>query len=141
MKYKSMSGAIVGIIGGGIEIFTALVIFSTAMYSFNRGDLGTVVLRNLAGSLVMLAGGILSLVGGILALKNSTNGGILQIIGGVLDFASGFISAEYFMYAIVAANIVSSILSFMVKEPVVKENPNGGIAGKNENSENSDEKK
>ena len=48
---------------------------------------------------------------------------------------SGFISAEYFMYAIVAANIVSSILSFMVKEPVVKENPNGGIAGKNENSD------
>lgn len=118
MKYKSLSGAIVGIVGGGIEIFISLISLSVVMEVVAGGELGVRGIMDIAGSVVCFAGGILALVGGILALKNSTLGGILQILGGVLVFASGFVSSSYYMYGILATNIVSAILSFMVKEPV-----------------------
>lgn len=93
MKTASM---VLGIVGGALKIFGALILllisgimFPAILSSVGR-DIQNVQVFNLITTIYNILaiplgiGGILGLIGGLIVKKNNTTGGILMIIGTVL---------------------------------------------------------
>lgn len=129
-KMKSVSGGVLGIVGGGVMIAGMFILVSAVMTIAEALDSGNYVLdsdvaslyyRSIAAIFTYLAGGALGLVGGILAIKKSNFvGGIIIFAAAVMSLVTGILAIAPLAYIMAGMFIIGGLLCLFVKKPIIE---------------------
>lgn len=128
-KMKSVSGGVLGIVGGGVMIAGMFILVSAVMTIAEALDSGNYVLdsdvaslyyRSIAAIFTYLAGGALGLVGGILAIKKSNFvGGIIIFAAAVMSLVTGILAIAPLAYIMAGMFLIGGLLCLFLKKPIV----------------------
>ena len=128
-KMKSISGGVLGIVGGGVMIAGMFILVSAVMTIAEALDSGNYVLdsdvasiyyRSIAAIFTYLAGGALGLVGGIIAVKkDSFLGGIFIFAAAAMSLVTGILAIAPLAFIMAGMFLIGGLLCLFLKKPIV----------------------